>query len=172
MEEIDWQLFLRLVFPIMVGFLFFFLSWYKVLLKHLLHFCAIIFFSLLQSSCYKLYVYFRKICYTTNTQMSFLKKREESFYKSCGTQMEEAFFWRHTKRCSTGTLQFTQCSSSSTTSRFTSLFSLILSKDRWKCLHFSLTTVRLSWTITPSLKLEIIFLRVTSYKAHFMQFST
>ena len=60
--------------------------------KYTIHISAIVSFSLLQTSCYKLYVYFRNFSSTTITQMSSLKLKDKTICEKSGTQMEEAFF--------------------------------------------------------------------------------
>ena len=52
----------------------------------MLHFFAIISFSLVQSSCYNFYVYFRNLCYTNFTQMSPVKPNKKITRENCGTQ--------------------------------------------------------------------------------------
>ena len=58
----------------------------------MLHIFAIISFLLLQSSCYKLYVYSGNFSYTTITQMSTVKRNKKSLVKIVEHKLEEAFF--------------------------------------------------------------------------------
>ena len=58
----------------------------------MLRFLAIISFSLVQSSCYKFYVYFRNLCYITFTQMSPVKRNEKITRENCGTQTRKKHF--------------------------------------------------------------------------------
>ena len=147
--------------------------WYKKMRKWVTlatYFCHS-FFSLLQSSCYNFFVYFRNFFYTTITQMSSVKRNEKITCGNCGTQTRRSVFWQCT-RCSTGTLHFTQCPNFTTTSQtylaFLRWFSQ-LTVETWR--HFSLTTFSWFWTINRSRRLEITLLQVTSYRAPFRQSS-
>ena len=102
----------------------------------MLYIFAIFSFSLLQSSCYKLYVYFRNFSYATITQMSSLKRHEKITSKNCGTQ--------------TGTLHFTQCPNFSTTSQTYLAFLLQFFNWPFNITALSLTTFRWFWTINHS----------------------
>ena len=138
----------------------------------MLYIFSIISLSLLQSSCYKLYGYFRNFSYTSITQNPSLKRNEKITLENCGTQTRIIFFWQHTRRCSTGKFHFTQRPNFSTTSQTYLCLLLQFSQmtvETW--LHLSLTTVKWFWTIDHSWGLVIIPLQVTSYKASFMQFS-
>ena len=109
-----------------------------------------------------LYYYYSKVFHQTQ-QKKFTRE-------NCETQIKRNIFW-HYMRCSTGTLQFTQCPNFSTTSRLASLyfFNFLNWPLKLDC-TFPPTTFRWFWTIKHSWKLEIISLQVTSYKASFGQF--
>ena len=144
-------------------------KWYKVKIST----CDIFlpsFFSMVQSSCYKFYVYFRNLCYTTLTQISH-SNAAKSTCEKCGTQTRISHFWRHKRTCSTGTLRFTQCPNFSTTSQtYLSLLpqSFGMTVETWQ--HFLLTTLMCIWTTNLSRTLEFILLQVTSCKATFKLF--
>ena len=165
MKEMDWRL-------LSFGFSFFGYSISDI--KYWVTFATSFrhyFLSVHQSSCYKLYVYFRNFSDTTITEMSPVKRNEKITLENCGTKTRRKIFWRY-MRCSTGTLHFTQSPNLSTTSQ--TLLALILqfsqlAVETW--LHPSLTIFRGFWTIVHSWKLENISLQVTSYNAPFMQFS-
>ena len=76
-------------------------TWYK--------FFAIISVALLQSSCFNLHVHFRLFCQTTIIEMPSLIRKEKVECENCGTQTTRHNILRHKKRCSVGTLYFTQC---------------------------------------------------------------
>ena len=98
-----------------------------------------------------------------------LTQRKHYLWKMCNTKFDK-HFWQLKRRCSTGTLHFTQCPNFSTTSQtYLSLFLYFsqMTVETW--LHFSLTTVRWFWIFHHSWKLEFIALQVTCYKASFMQ---
>ena len=117
----------------------------------MLHFFAIISFSLVQSSCYKFYVNFRNFCYTTTTQNSSRWRREKLTCEKCETQTSRSIFWQPTRRCSTGTVQFTQCPNFSTTSQACLFFtSLVFSIDRWNLTAPSLDNIQVvlnNWSL-------------------------
>ena len=90
--------------------------------------------------------------------------------EKCGTQSRISLLWQH-RRCATDSLHFTQCPNFSTTSQtYLSLLLYFSQKTVETWLHLYLTTVRWFWSIDHSWRLEIIALRVTSYKASFTQF--
>ena len=80
-------------------------------------FFTFISFVLLQSSCFKLHVYFRLTCQTPNIEMPSLNRNEKLTCENCGTQTTKLNLARHKKRCSVGTLYCTQCPNFSTKSQ-------------------------------------------------------
>ena len=66
--------------------------WYKVMSKTCYIFFAFISFSLLQSNCYKLYLFFRNFCTTTSTQRFHSKATTKLLVKLVEHQLEEEFF--------------------------------------------------------------------------------
>ena len=79
--------------------------------------CAIIFFSLLQSSCYLFYVNCRLICYIQFTGMSGLNRNKKVFCENCGTQTKKRNIVRHKTSCSVGTFFCTESPNISITSQ-------------------------------------------------------
>ena len=64
--------------------------WYKVM-SNTCYIFSPLFFLLLQSSCYKLYVYFRNFSYTTITQMYSIRRKKKSLVKNVEHKLENAF---------------------------------------------------------------------------------
>ena len=145
--------------------------WYKVMSRtcyiysplFLLHwFSQIVTNFTFTSETYIILLLFKLL--TSNAAKKLLVKNVEH-------KVEQAFFWKHRRRCSTGTLHFTQCPNFPTTSQtYLSLLLYISQTTVEIWLHLSLATVKWFWTIDHAWRLEIIALLVTSYKASFMQF--
>ena len=75
----------------------------------------------------------------------------------CGTETRSSKFVRHTKRCSKGTLQCSQCPNLSTYSQTnTPLLLWFFQINVYFWLHSSITTVMCYWTINPYWKLEFV----------------
>ena len=123
MNENDWQLMryfvLWLVLPFMVALPFYekFRRWEKICKNTCYKFFAIISFALLPSSRFNLHVYFRLLCQTTIIKMPSLIRKEKVTCENCGAQTTRNNILRHKKRCSAGTLYWTQCPNFSTKSQ-------------------------------------------------------
>ena len=123
-------------------------------------------YSLLQSSCYKKHVFFRKFCNTTITQMSSLKGIEIIGCEKCRAQTRRSFFPPGVEEA------FNWDTSVYSVFQFLSNFpdlplltSLFFSNDGWKLTAPLVGNSQVVWTIEPSWKLEINLLQVTSYKS-------
>ena len=81
------------------------------------NFFAIISFALLQSNCFNLYVYFKRVCQTPIIEMLSLNPNEKFTCDNSGTQTTKPTLVRHKKTCSVGTLYCTQCPNFSTKSQ-------------------------------------------------------
>ena len=80
----------------------------------MLHFFANFSFSLLQPSCYKLYICFRIFCYTSITRIISFNCNETITCENCGIQTTKLNLFHHKKCCSVRTLLCTQCLNFST----------------------------------------------------------
>ena len=85
----------------------------KYLLQSFQHY----FICITQSSRFNLHVYFRLFCQTTIIGMPSLIRKEKITCEICGTQTTKNNIVRHKKRCSVGTLYYTQCPNFSTKSQ-------------------------------------------------------
>ena len=99
---------------------------------YMLHIFALISFPLLQSSCYKLYVYFGNFCHTTITQMSALKRNKKNYlWKLWNTNWKKLFLTAYEELFNWDASFF---SVSQFLNNFPDLFpfnSLVFSNDRW-----------------------------------------
>ena len=84
----DWQLFLWFVYPFVVGiFSTVFPDIVKFIKEHLLHVFAVLSFALLQSTCCKLSVLFRKTRYSPITWIPSFNRNEKYTWENCGTHI-------------------------------------------------------------------------------------
>ena len=138
----------------------------------MLHFFAIVSFSSLQSSCYKLYVYFRNFSYITITQKSSVERNEKLVVKNVQHKPEEAFSDGTRGDIQLGRFILLSVAISYQLPRHTSPY--FFSFLNWPLKHdcvFRWETFEWFWTFNHSWKLEIFLLQATSYRAPFMQFS-
>ena len=102
-----------------------------------------------------------------------LSRNKNGTCEKCGKQTAKSKLWRPMKRCSTGTLHYSQYSNFSTTRQTHPFYFLSLLQkmtvEIW--FHFSLTRLRCYFIINPSWKLEFVLFQVTNYKVPFKQFS-
>ena len=123
MKENDWQLllfiFLWLVLPFMAALSFYggLRIWEKICKIICYKLFAIVSFALVPSSRINLHVYFRLFCHTPNFEMPSVNRYEKITCENCGNQTTKPNLARHKKRCSAGTLYFTQCFKFSTKSQ-------------------------------------------------------
>ena len=123
MKEIDWQLlwylFIWWASPFLAVLSFYgkLCRWETLISNTCQNFFAIFSYSLLESSWFNLWVYFRIFCQTFILEKPSLNQNDKVLCENCGTPFTRINLASHRKRCSAGLLYCSKCPNFSTKSQ-------------------------------------------------------